>query len=85
MIEIIVKMPSLSPTLKWLRVSLAATGGNDRDYVKKTVTKPSLKMAARQLSAYWGLLGAMIEIILKSPSLSPPLKWLRVSLAATGE
>ena len=26
MIEIIVKMPSLSPTLKWLRVSLAPTG-----------------------------------------------------------
>ncbi len=27
---------------------------NDRDYIKKTVTKPSLKMAARQLSAFWG-------------------------------
>ena len=50
-------MPSLSPTLKWLRVSLAATGGNDRDYIKKAVTKPSLKMVARQLSAYWGPAG----------------------------
>ena len=28
MIEIIVKMPSLSPTLKWLRVSLAPTREN---------------------------------------------------------
>jgi hypothetical protein len=27
MIDIIVKMPSLSPTLKWLRVSLAPTWG----------------------------------------------------------
>jgi hypothetical protein len=26
---------------------------NDRDYIKKAVTKPSLKMALRQLSAYW--------------------------------
>jgi hypothetical protein len=26
----------------------------------------------------------MIEIILKRPSLSPPLKWLRVSLAPSG-
>jgi hypothetical protein len=29
---------------------------NDRDYSKNAVTKPNLKMAARQLSGYWGLL-----------------------------
>jgi hypothetical protein len=29
MIDIIVKRPSLSPTLKWLRVSLAPTGGSN--------------------------------------------------------
>ena len=29
---------------------------NDRDYSKNAVTKPNLKMAARQLSGYWGSL-----------------------------
>jgi hypothetical protein len=42
MIEIIVKMPSLSPTLKWLCVSLAPTGDQlylnpQSEYTKKLI------------------------------------------------